>query len=89
VLVLSRKRKQEIVIAKVIKVAVLEVHGDKVKLGITAPSDIAVDRWEVYLAKQAASGDTSSREQESNDACTPLPQVKGDPDLMPSWMPVI
>jgi carbon storage regulator len=88
-LVLARRKGQELVIARAIKLVVLEVRGSTVKLGITAPDDVTVDRYEVYLAKQADRGDTSSREQQGSDVCTPLPQVEDIPDLMPSWTPII
>ena len=55
-LVLSRQRDQEIVIGDDIVVTVIEVRGDKVRLGIKAPSHIPVHRQEVYehIRRQAA-----------------------------------
>lgn len=51
VLVLSRKKFESIVIADMqIEVIVVEIRGDKVKLGIVAPESIAVHRREVYDA---------------------------------------
>jgi carbon storage regulator len=47
-LVLSRQRDQEIVIGDDIVVTVIEVRGDKVRLGIKAPLHIPVHRNEVY-----------------------------------------
>ena len=47
-LVLSRKKNEAIVINDVIKVTVIEVRGDKVRLGLEAPRDIEVHRQEVY-----------------------------------------
>lgn len=50
-LVLSRKKNESIVIADmVIEITVVEIRGDKVKLGIEAPESIAVHRREVYEA---------------------------------------
>ncbi|MCA9260630.1 MAG: carbon storage regulator CsrA [Planctomycetales bacterium] len=49
-LVLSRQRDQSIVISDNIVVTVVDVRGDKVKLGIEAPQDIPVHRREVYEA---------------------------------------
>jgi len=46
-LVLTRKLQQEIVIADNIRVTVLEIHGNRIRLGITAPDDVAVHRTEV------------------------------------------
>ena len=49
-LVLSRQRDETIMIAADIAAAVVDVRGDKIRLGITAPSRIAVHRKEVYEA---------------------------------------
>jgi carbon storage regulator len=49
-LVLSRNRDESIVIGDNIVVTVVDVRGDKVKLGIEAPQDISVHRREVYEA---------------------------------------
>jgi carbon storage regulator len=49
-LVLSRKRDEKIVIGDRIVITVVEVRGDKVRLGIEAPSDVPVHRQEVYEA---------------------------------------
>ena len=53
-LVLSRKKNESIVISDSIVVTVIEVRGDKVRLGITAPREIPVHREEVYVAIRAA-----------------------------------
>jgi carbon storage regulator len=50
VLVLSRRRNEKIVIADEITITVLEVRGDQVQLGIQAPRNIPVHRWEVFRA---------------------------------------
>ncbi len=49
-LVLSRKKDESIVIANDIVVTVIDVRGDKVRLGIVAPKDVPVHREEVYAA---------------------------------------
>lgn len=46
-LVLSRKKSEEIIIAGNIVITVVEIRGDKVRLGVTAPKDISVHRREV------------------------------------------
>jgi carbon storage regulator len=51
-LVLSRKRDERIVIGENIIITVVEVRGDKVRLGIEAPNDVPVHRQEVYDAIQ-------------------------------------
>lgn len=46
-LVLSRKKNEAIVINGNIKVTIVEVRGDKVRLGIDAPQEIAIHREEI------------------------------------------
>jgi carbon storage regulator len=49
-LVLSRQRDETIMIGDEIEITVVDIRGDKVRLGITAPTRIAVHRKEVYAA---------------------------------------
>ena len=49
-LVLSRQINESIMIGDSIEVTVVDIKGDKVRVGITAPRDITVHRKEVYLA---------------------------------------
>ena len=49
-LVLSRRTNESIIIGDNIEVKIVEVKGDHVKLGITAPRHIAVHRHEIYDA---------------------------------------
>jgi len=49
-LVLSRKKNERLVIGNDVVVTVVEVRGDKVRLGIEAPKDVGVHRQEVYEA---------------------------------------
>ncbi len=51
-LVLTRKVNESIIIGDDIEITVVEIKGDHVKLGITAPRNITVHRKEVYLAIQ-------------------------------------
>ena len=53
-LVLTRSKDEAIVIGDGIEVTVLEVKGDKVKLGIAAPPSVPVHRKEVWLALRDA-----------------------------------
>ena len=56
-LVLSRKKNEAVVINGYIKVTIVEVRGDKVRLGIDAPQDIAIHREEIaeVIAEKEAS----------------------------------
>jgi carbon storage regulator len=50
VLVLSRQRDETIIIGDDIEITVVDIRGDKVRLGVTAPKSISVHRKEVYDA---------------------------------------
>ena len=56
-LALSRKKGEAIVINNNVEITVLEVKGDQVKIGITAPKEVPVYRKEVYLQIQQANED--------------------------------
>lgn len=51
-LVLTRKKDQSLIIGDEIVITVVEIRGDKVRLGIQAPQDVPVHRQEVYDAIQ-------------------------------------
>ena len=48
-LALSRKKNESIIINNDIEITVLDIKGDQVKIGITAPKSVPVYRKEVYL----------------------------------------
>lgn len=62
-LVLTRKTNESIMIGDEIEVVVVAVHGEQIKLGITAPKHIAVHRREVYDAIQKENVEASKRAQ--------------------------
>ena len=51
-LVLSRQRDESIMIGDNIVVTIVDIRGDKVRLGINAPTEIPVHRQEIYEAIQ-------------------------------------
>jgi carbon storage regulator len=51
-LVLSRKKDESIMIGDDVEITIVDVRGDKVRLGITAPRSISVHRREIYDAIQ-------------------------------------
>ncbi len=51
-LVLSRQRDETIMIGDDVEITIVDIRGDKVRIGITAPSHIPVHRKEVYEAIQ-------------------------------------
>lgn len=69
-LVLTRKLNESIIIGDEIKITVVEVKGEQVKLGISAPKRISVHREEVYLEikkENKAAADTKIGIKELND----------------------
>lgn len=56
-LVLSRKKNERIMIAEDIVLTVVEIRGDKVRLGIEAPRHVAIQREEIYNRIKAAQAD--------------------------------
>lgn len=70
-LVLSRQRDESIIIGDNIVVTVVDIRGDKVRLGIEAPPEVSVHRREVYEAIQ--------REKKQKAAQTPAASKEGAP----------
>ena len=66
-LVLSRKKNESIVINNDITVVVVDIRGDKVRLGVEAPKEIPVHRREVYDAIQKNEQSAKKDTQPSND----------------------
>ena len=56
-LALSRKKNEALVINNNVEVTILEIKGDQVKLGITAPKEVPIYRKEVYLQIQESNQD--------------------------------
>src|SRR4029077_5120447 len=72
-LVLSRQRDETIMIGDDIEVTVVDIRGDKIRLGINAPQQVPVHRKEVY--------DAIRRENR------PAPQAKAEPAVIPAAAP--
>jgi carbon storage regulator len=79
-LVLSRKKNESIVINNDITVTVVEIRGDKVRLGIVAPKEVPVHRQEVYDAIHGRNGSDPV-------AATPAPVVVDKAPVNPSEGP--
>lgn len=68
-LVLSRKKNESIVINNDITIVVVEIRGDKVRLGVEAPKEVPVHRREVYDAIRRNEMTTSDKaDADSNGA---------------------
>lgn len=59
-LALSRKKDEAIVINNDIEITVIEIKGDQVKLGISAPKSVPIYRKEVYIQIQEANKEAAS-----------------------------
>ncbi|MBQ4272010.1 MAG: carbon storage regulator CsrA [Clostridiales bacterium] len=70
-LALSRKKGEALVIANNIEVTILEIKGDQVKVGISAPREVPVYRKEIYL-----------QIQDSNKAATDVSGMQALKDLL-------
>ncbi len=62
-LVLSRQKDESIMIGDDVEVTIVDVRGDKVRLGITAPKKIPVHRREVYEAIQREKSEKQKQAQ--------------------------
>ena len=51
-LVLTRKELETIVIGDIVRVTVINIRGDKVRIAIDAPKEVSIDREEVYDRKK-------------------------------------
>jgi len=61
-LVLSRQKDESIMIGDNVEITIVDVRGDKVRLGITAPKEIPVHRMEVYEAIQREKREKQAKE---------------------------
>ena len=55
-LILSRKIDQSIMIGDNVKIMIIDIRGDKVRVGVEAPKDIPVHREEIYTTIQKEKG---------------------------------
>ena len=63
-LVLSRQRDESIMIGDDVEIIIVDVRGDKVRLGITAPRSIPVHRREIYDAIQREKADNKEPQKQ-------------------------
>ena len=61
-LALARKLNESIMIGNDIEVTLLEIKGDQVKIGISAPKSVPIYRKEIYLQIQDANKEAASQE---------------------------
>ena len=80
-LVLSRKKNESIVINNDITIVVVEIRGDKVRLGVEAPKEVPVHRREVYEAirRNEAEADAAGADRANPAASRPDANGSGEP----------
>ena len=61
-LALTRKKGEALVLNNNIEVTILEIRGDQVKIGVSAPKEIPIYRKEVYLQIQKDNEESSNAE---------------------------
>jgi carbon storage regulator len=87
-LVLTRRSQQSIMIGKDVVITVLEVRGDQVRIGVSAPRDVEVHREEVFLELQEANRSAASPSAEALSALgkllPPAPAAPSKPEATQS-----
>lgn len=71
-LVLSRKKNESIVINDDITIVIVEIRGDKVRLGVEAPKEVPVHRREVYDAIKRMENEPASSDLERDANASPM-----------------
>ncbi|MCR5627517.1 MAG: carbon storage regulator CsrA [Lachnospiraceae bacterium] len=61
-LTLSRKKNESLVINNNIEITILDIKGDQIKVGISAPREVPVYRKEIYLEIQEANKSSATEE---------------------------
>jgi carbon storage regulator len=71
-LALSRKKNEALIINNNVEITILEIKGEQVKIGITAPKDVSIYRKEVYVQIQDA-----NKEATDTDGMAALKKLLG------------
>ncbi|MGC8552934.1 MAG: carbon storage regulator CsrA [Phycisphaerae bacterium] len=78
-LVLSRQRDQSIMIGDNIEITIVDIRGDKVRLGINAPNTVPVHRKEVYQAIQRDRTNGTAKPADAANGAPPPPAEPSTP----------
>ncbi len=75
-LVLSRHRDESIMIGDDVVITIVDIRGDKVRLGIKAPKEITVHRQEVYdaIKRENEASEESSTNSSNQDEVAGIPE---------------
>jgi carbon storage regulator len=74
-LILSRKLGETIVIDGRIRVKIMRMEGDGVKIGIEAPAEVSIHRQEVYEEIQRSNAEALNQSAESHEGQAKLPKI--------------
>ena len=88
-LVLSRQRDESIMIGDNVEIIIVDVRGDKVRLGITAPKEIPVHRREIYdaIQREKAEKKEAEKQQEKEPKAEQEETPQTDPEEEPKTQP--
>jgi carbon storage regulator len=92
-LVLSRRRDESIMIGDDVEITIVDVRGDKVRLGITAPKSIPVHRREIYDAIQREKAEAKKADEQPEKPARRQPEksaqqhAEKDPQEQPEEEP--
>jgi len=88
-LVLSRQRDESIMIGDNVEIIIVDVRGDKVRLGITAPKEIPVHRREIYdaIQREKAEKKAAEKQQEKEPKAEQEETPQTDPEEEPKTQP--
>lgn len=78
-LVLSRQRDESIIVGDNVQITVVDIRGDKVRLGIQAPPNISVHRKEVFDAIQRENRKATGVSTADLSGATPTPGTPAQP----------
>ncbi len=73
-LVLSRQRDESIMIGDNVQITIVDIRGDKVRLGIVAPAEVAVHRKEIFDAIQRENRKAAGVTAEDIASAAPAPK---------------
>jgi carbon storage regulator len=75
-LVLSRKKGQSIVIQENIEITILEVEGDVIKIGISAPKEVQIMRKELLVSVQESNRDAVAQQVDVQSLSDQLKKIR-------------
>ncbi len=75
-LVLTRKKGESVIVQDNIEITILEVEGDAVKIGISAPKEVDIYRKELYLSIQQSNLESTQHPVNLSEMTKSLSEIK-------------